>query len=70
MGCLWIVRTTVSRHIFWGRYPLGIELEGLLGWQIHTGMPQSPCLYSIVRYCLTYGPFALRDGHRVGSKVG
>ena len=70
MGHLGIVRTTVSRHTFWGRQSLGIELEGLLGWQIYMGMPWSPCLYSIIRYCLSYGPFTLWDGHKVGGKVG
>ena len=65
-----IVRTAVPRHIFQGKYSLGIELEGLLGWQIHTGMPWSCCLYSIVRYSLSYGPYTLRAGHRVSSKVG
>ena len=70
MGHSGIVRTAVSRHIFRGRYSLGIKLEGLLGWQIYMGTPWSPCLYSIIRYCLSYGPFTLRDGHRVGSKVG
>ena len=70
MGHLGIVRTAVSRHIFQGRCSLDIELEGLLDWQIHTGMPQSPHLYSIIRYSLHYGPFTLGDGHSVGSKVG
>ena len=70
MGHLGIVRSAVSRHIFQGRYSLGIELEGLLGWWIHMGMPQCPHLYSIIRYSLSCGPFTLRDGHRVSSKVG
>ena len=50
MGHLGIVKTAVSRHIFGGRYSLGIELEGLLGQQILMGMLQSSGLYSIVRY--------------------
>ena len=70
MGCLGIVRTAISRNIFWRRYSLGIELEGLLGQQIQMGMPWSPHLYSIIGYNLSYGPFTLWNGHWVGSKVG
>ena len=69
MGHLGIVRTAISRHIFRRICSLGIELEGLLGWQIHMGMPWSPHLYSIIGYGLSYGPFTLWDGHRVGGKV-
>ena len=69
-GCSGIVRTTVSRHIFWGRYSLGIELEGLLGWKIHMEMPWSPLPLLYYQTQLELWPFTLRDGHRVGSKVG
>ena len=49
---------------------MDIKPEGLLGQQICMGMSQSPCLYSIIRYSLSNGPFALLNCHWVSSEVG
>ena len=70
MRCSLIVRTAISRHMFWRGSSLGIEPEGLLGQQIHMGMSHSPCLYSLIRYSLSNGPFALLNCHWVSSEVG
>ena len=56
-------------HLLEGNF-LGIKLEGLLEWQIHTGMSWSPHLNSTVGYDLSNGPSTFLDCHRVCRKVG
>ena len=69
-GCSRVVRPPISRHIFWWWSSVGIKPEGLLGQQFCTWMSWPPHLYSIIRYGLTNGHFALLNCHWVGSEVG
>ena len=70
LGCSFIIRTIVYRHISrWGG-PWGIKLKRLLGWQIYLGTSRSPCFHSIIRYSLGNGPSALLYCHWVSSEVG
>ena len=56
-GCLLVIRTIVSEHIFWRGSSLGIKLKRLLGQWIHRGTSWSSCLYSIIWYSLGQWPF-------------
>ena len=62
--------TTIPRHILQRGTSWGIKLEGLLGWQIHTGTSWSPCLNSTIWYGLSNGPSTSLDCHGVCGKVG